>query len=47
MPSLGQPLGGLLHLLARLAVDDAGVALVLVADEAQQLRRGSSFSTMV
>jgi hypothetical protein len=34
-------------LLARLAVDDAGVALVLVADEAQQLLRGSSFSTMV
>ena len=38
---LGQPLRGLLHLLARQAVDDAGVAGVAIhvlgADEAQQL----------
>ena len=33
-----QPGGGLVDLFARLAVDDAGVALVLVVDEAQQLR---------
>ena len=32
-----EPVGGLFHLLARAAVDDAGLALVLVADEAQQL----------
>ena len=35
-----QPRGGLFHLLAALAVDDAGVALVLVAQEAQQLLLG-------
>ena len=34
---VGQPGGGFLDLLARLAIDDAGVALVLVAQEAQQL----------
>ena len=39
-------LGGLLDPLARLAVDDAGVARVLARDEAQQLRRGSFFSTI-
>ena len=33
----GQPVGGLLDLLARLAIDDARVAVVLVAQEAQQL----------
>jgi hypothetical protein len=42
-----QPGGRLLDLLAALAIDDAGIALVLVADEAQQLSRASSFSTMV
>ena len=45
---VGQPGGGFLDLLARLAVDDAGVAVVLVAQEAQQLARAAlSFSTMV
>ncbi len=34
---LVQPVGGFFHLAAALAVDDAGVAVVLVADEAQQL----------
>jgi hypothetical protein len=40
-------LGDFFHPLARLAVDDAGLALVLGLDEAQQLLRGSFFSTMV
>jgi hypothetical protein len=35
-----EPDGGLFHLLAALAVDDAGVAFVLVAQEAQQLLPG-------
>ena len=35
---LAQRLRHLLHALARLAVDDAGLALVLALDEAQQLR---------
>ncbi len=35
-----QPGGGLVDLAPRLAVDDAGVARVLVVDEAQQLRAG-------
>ena len=37
---LAQPLGRVFHLLAALAVDDAGIALVLAADEAQQLLAG-------
>ena len=36
---LAQGLGDLLDALARLAVDDAGVAFVLALDEAQQLGR--------
>jgi hypothetical protein len=47
MPSALQPLRGLLDLAPARAVDDACVAGVLVAQEAQQLRSGSSFSTMV
>jgi hypothetical protein len=47
MPALAQRLRQLFHALARLAVDDAGVALVLALDEAQQLVVASFFSTMV
>jgi len=34
---VGQPGGGFLDFLACLAIDDAGIAVVLVAQEAQQL----------
>ena len=47
MPSPLSQAAGLLHLLAALAIDDAGVARVLVAHEAQQLVRALSFSTIV
>ena len=42
----GEELGGLLHRLAGEAVDDAGVAGVLGADQLEQLLRGSSFGAM-
>jgi hypothetical protein len=40
MPASHSVCGQLFHALARLAIDDAGLARVLALDEAQQLRGG-------
>ena len=42
-----QPGGGLVDFLARLAIDDAGVAGVLVAQERSSCARALSFSSTV
>ena len=46
MPFCDQELGGLVDRVAGQAVDDAGVARVLVAQQIQQLLRGSLLGTI-